>query len=560
MNTKLPASQYAVQLVGPSELTLNQDKPVYEPGPTQIVVRVDAVGLCFSDLKLLKQFSEHARKTDILRGIERSILEEIPSYKPDGESTVPGHETTGTIVAVGADVTHYQVGQRILVQTDYRWLPTAGSNASFGYNFEGGLQQYVLLDERVIIDPVSGDAFLIPVPDSLSHAAVGLVEPWACVESAYITEERNTVLPGGKLLVAAESGTTVSDLTKCLGAEGAPASVTVYAAQSSQTDQLAALGCPVQKVQALDELPDAGFDDIIYFGSSKATLDVLNDKLAPSGIMNVVLAGQTIGEDVLVGVGRIHYGLCRWIGTTSADAAESYQTIPPDGEVRDQEKAIVIGAGGPMGQMHTIRLICSGKPGISVTATDFDNERLQTLHGMAHGFAEQLGVDLRLNNPQEEPLDETFGYYALMAPIGALVAQAVAQSQDRTIINVFAGIPGPVKQLLDMDTYIKNHCYMIGTSGSRFSDMMIVLNKTIAGQLNTNCSVSAVTGMAGAIDGIKAVEDRTIAGKIVVYPGLPDMPLINLPDLAEIYPTVVEKLDGGLWTKAAEEELLRVAQ
>jgi len=560
MDSKLPATQYAVQLIGPSELILNKEKSISPPGPYQIVLRVDAVGLCFSDLKLLKQFSEHARKTEILRGIEPSILDEIPSYKPDGEPTVPGHETTGTIVAVGPEVKHYQAGQRILVQTDYRWLPTAGSNASFGYNFEGGLQQYVLLDERVIIDPVSGDAFLIPVPDTLSHAAVGLVEPWACVESAYITEERNALLAGGKLLVAVESGHAVSDLKKCLGTEDPPASVTLYAAESSQTDLVAALGCPVETVRTLDDLPDAGFDDIIYFGASKAALDLLNDKLAPSGIMNVVLAGQSIGEDVLVGVGRVHYGLCRWIGTTSAEAADSYQTIPPDGEIRAQEKAIVIGAAGPMGQMHTIRLICSGKQDISVTATDFDNERLDTLRGMAQGFAEKLDVDLRLINPQEEPLNETFSYYALMAPIGALVAQAVAQSRDRCIINVFAGIPGPVKQLLDMDTYIKNHCFMIGTSGSRFSDMMIVLEKTIAGQLNTNCSVSAVTGMAGAIDGIKAVEDRTIAGKIVVYPTLRDMPLINLTDLGEIYPTVEEKLDGALWTKAAEEELLRVAQ
>ena len=560
MDTKLPAAQCAVQLVGPSELKLNRDKPVYTPGPTQIVVRVDAVGLCFSDLKLLKQFSEHARKTEVLRGIEPSILEEIPSYKPESEPTVPGHEATGTIVAVGADVKRYQVGQRILVQTDYRWLPTAGSNASFGYNFEGGLQQYVLLDERVIVDPVSGDAFLIPVPDTLSHAAVGLVEPWACVESAYITEERQALLPGGKLLVVVESGRTVSDLKKCLGTEGTPASVTLHAPESSHRDQLATLGCPIETVSALDELPDAGFDDIIYFGASKATLDIINDKLGAGGIMNVVLGGHRIDEPVLVGVGRIHYGLCRWIGTTSADAADSYQTIPANGEIRAQEKAIVIGAAGPMGQMHTIRLICSGKQDVSVTATDFDNERLATLHGMAHGVAQKLGVDLRLINPQEDPLDETFSYYALMAPIGALVAQAVAQSQDHTIINVFAGIPGPVKQLLDMDTYIKNHCFMIGTSGSRFSDMMIVLNKAIDGQLNTNCSVSAVTGMAGAIDGIKAVEDRTIAGKIVVYPTLCDMPLINLPDLAEIYPTVAQKLDGALWTKAAEEELLRVAQ
>ncbi len=33
---------------------------------------------------------------------------------------------------------------------------TPGSNAAFGYNFEGGLQEYVLLDERMIIEPATG--------------------------------------------------------------------------------------------------------------------------------------------------------------------------------------------------------------------------------------------------------------------------------------------------------------------------------------------------------------------------------------------------------------------
>ena len=51
----LPKRQYAVQLVGPDELFFNDSKEVVEPGPHQIVGRVEAVGLCFSDLKLLKQ-------------------------------------------------------------------------------------------------------------------------------------------------------------------------------------------------------------------------------------------------------------------------------------------------------------------------------------------------------------------------------------------------------------------------------------------------------------------------------------------------------------------------
>ena len=47
-------------------------------------------------------------------------------------------------------------------------------------------------------------------------------------------------------------------------------------------------------------------DDIIYFGADKATLEVLNDKLAARGIMNVVLGGRAIGAPVNVGVGRVN--------------------------------------------------------------------------------------------------------------------------------------------------------------------------------------------------------------------------------------------------------------
>ena len=81
-------------------------------------------------------------------------------------------------------------------------------------------------------------------------------------------------------------------------------------------------------------LPNESFDDIVYFGSDKATIEILNDKLAPGGIINIVLGGKRIGEPVSVGVGRVHYGGTRWIGTTGGDAAESYRNIPANGEIR----------------------------------------------------------------------------------------------------------------------------------------------------------------------------------------------------------------------------------
>jgi NADPH:quinone reductase-like Zn-dependent oxidoreductase len=65
-----PATQYAVQLVGPSDLKLNTSKEVFKPGPHQVLCKIEAVGLCFSDLKLLKQFTDHPRKGEIVKGLD----------------------------------------------------------------------------------------------------------------------------------------------------------------------------------------------------------------------------------------------------------------------------------------------------------------------------------------------------------------------------------------------------------------------------------------------------------------------------------------------------------
>ncbi|MGA2497632.1 MAG: alcohol dehydrogenase catalytic domain-containing protein, partial [Tepidisphaeraceae bacterium] len=168
---KLPETQYAVQLVGPSQLKLNPAKEVFKPGPHQVLAKVECVGLCFSDLKLLKQFDQHPRKSIVLKGLDADALAEMPNYVPGSKPTVPGHEVTCRIVAVGKKVKQHKVGERCLVQTDYRDLPTAGSASAFGYNFEGALQEYVLMDERVVIDK-SGERFLIPVNEELAASAV----------------------------------------------------------------------------------------------------------------------------------------------------------------------------------------------------------------------------------------------------------------------------------------------------------------------------------------------------------------------------------------------------
>ena len=197
---QIPATQHAIQYVGKDQIVHNKTKPVDPVGPTQILLKTEACGICFSDTKLLHQFDVHPRKVDVIAGLTPAELAEIPSYKPNAEPTVPGHEPVLRVVAVGDKVTHYKVGDRVLVQADWKHMKTPTSNGSFGYAFEGALQEYVVVDERIVWR--DGEDFLIRVSEGPTAAQVGLIEPWATVENAYAWKERQHRLAGGSLLVS----------------------------------------------------------------------------------------------------------------------------------------------------------------------------------------------------------------------------------------------------------------------------------------------------------------------------------------------------------------------
>jgi L-sorbose 1-phosphate reductase len=561
---ELPATQRAVQFVAADQVLLNPAKPVPELLPTQLLVKVEAVGICFSDTKLLHAFTAHPRKGPVLSGIDPAVLAEIPSYVPGNAPTVPGHEVCGRIVAVGSAVSRHRVGERVLVQTDYRHLPTDGANASFGYTFEGGLQEYVLMDERVIIEPDTGERFLIPVDEVPSASAVALLEPWACVERAYATEERGNLMPGGRLLVVAETGRTIEGLAGLVVAD-APGQVTVLATDESQRSAVeaaladAAASVPVDAAAELAALPVASFDDIVYFGSEAGRIEELERRLAPRGVIDVVLGGEVPARAVEVDVGRIHYDLVRWVGTTGSAAAEGYAMAPGIAELRDGERVVVIGAAGPMGFMHVIRALTSDRADLDVTAVDIDPARLEHLAAVAEPIAAANRVAFRVVDSRETQLDPGFTRVGVMVPSPALAADAVRLAGDGAILDIFAGFAVGTRAPLDLGELIRKRVYMIGTSGSVISDMKAVLAKLEAGSLDTNISVDAVAGMEGVADALAAVQARTSGGKIVIYPALGSVGMIRLPELATAFPDVAAALDDGRWTREAEVALLAAA-
>jgi len=549
--TDFPETQYAVQLVGPDELVLNRSKKVPRPGPYQMLCRVEAVGLCFSDLKLLKQFSSHVRKGPVVSGIDLDVLKEVPSYVPGEAATVPGHETVVRIEAVGPSVQLAKPGDRFLVQTDYRWLRTATSNGAFGYNFEGALAEYVLMDERIITSP-DGDSMLLPAGEELSGSAVALVEPWACVEDAYVSTERTSLKTDGRMLIVADTKLETGTLRVLFSRYGKPDFIT-WLSKFPPPREVA--GARIKSIN-VSSLPDAGFDDVIYFGSKPETVEALFSKVAGKGILNIVQCGGKFGRDVVTMVGRIHYGGIRIIGTTGSNPAESVEIVPETDEIRPGDKINVIGAGGPMGMMHVIRNICQGVEGVSVFAGDVDDDRLAALTKVAAPLAQKNGVEYRPYNPTKEQTSEKFDYAALMAPVPTLVAAAVHDAAERGLINIFAGIPATVTGEIDLDAYIEKRLYFIGTSGSTLDDMKRMLAKVESGRLDTNVSVAAISGLEGATEGIRAVENRSIAGKIIVYPACRNLGLVRLEEMDKKMPDVARLLCDGLWTASAEKKLL----
>lgn len=534
----LPETQYAIQITGKDQIVVNKAKPIDPVGPTQMLLQVEACGICFSDTKLLHAFDEHPRKSAVLSGIDLDALAEIPSYHPGAAPIVPGHEPVARIIAAGDAVTHFKVGDRVLVQADWKHLRTATSNGAFGYNFEGALQEYVVVDERCAVSP-DGTEFLIHVSDEPSSASIGLIEPWATVEGSYAWHERQGVKPGGRLLIASDADVT-------------PTGIDAYVAAAGETVQV--------KADALADAGDQPFDDIIYFGSDAATFEALTKLQGTRGLFNLVLGGRRLDRRASVDVGRIHYDFIRYCGTTGSDPAEGYAWVPEVGEIRPGEKVAIIGAAGPMGLMHTMRSVVLGVEGVTIDATDLNDERLAHLSEVIDPAAAEHGVTVRYLNTSESPLEPGYTYLTCMVPVPALVAQAVDLAADGAIVNAFAGIPAGKTAELDVQGIVERRIFMIGTSGSEVPDMATVVRRIEAGAYDTTISLDAICGMSGFQDAIESVMNRTSGGKIMVFPMLHDLGLVRLVDLEDALPDVAAALDNGRWTVAAEKALLASAR
>jgi threonine dehydrogenase-like Zn-dependent dehydrogenase len=551
----LPTSQWLLPLYGKGFESLGREgqlieAPVPTYGPDELLVRHDAVGLCFSDIKVIRHGEEHPR-------IYRKMME---------NPVVLGHEVSMTVVGVGENLRHqYRIGDRVIVQAD---IYQRGVSIAYGYEIQGGLSQYNVIDQRIL----NGDDgnYLLPVRPETGYAESALTEPWACVIAAYQLGARTALKVGGTAWIIGAG----DDRPYTIGAgfdETAHPSRLLLTNVSAAFDRwlrsrAAALGIAVTDVDEIAAPPVDKVDDIILLGAKGDLVEAASPYLADHGVF-AIIARQPMDRSVNVDVGRIHYNRWVYVGGKGPDIARAYSDVRVRSTLKPGGRAWFVGAGGPMGRMHVQRAIQVAGAPATIVCTDISTPRLTDMYDTFAAEAEAKGIEFVVLNPEDgEAYAKALASYEkdgfddiiVLAPVSGVISEASTHLAPKGVMNVFAGVPRGTMTVLDLsDAYLKD-ARVIGHSASSIADLRLMLSQAESGTLSPNRSVAAVGSLSAARDGLMSVRDTSFPGKVVIYPGIREFPLTALADLRDTLPEVYAKLDNGrTWTNAAELEFLR---
>jgi len=160
-----------------------EERPVPEPGPGQVVVRMEASGLCHTDI--------HAANGDW------PVKPAVPF--------IPGHEGVGVVTAVGEGVTSPAAGTRVAVPwLGYAcgtcrycltgWETLCAAQRNTGYSVDGCYAEYFVAEA----------AFATPVPGGIDPQAAA---PLTCAGvTTYKAVKVGNVRPGDLVAVSGVGG------------------------------------------------------------------------------------------------------------------------------------------------------------------------------------------------------------------------------------------------------------------------------------------------------------------------------------------------------------------
>ncbi|NLT73554.1 MAG: alcohol dehydrogenase catalytic domain-containing protein [Chloroflexi bacterium] len=555
----LPERHWIWPLYGQGLESLGRDGqpiavPLPIPGPDELLVRHDAVGLCFSDTKVISAGESHPR----LNG--RNMRE---------NPVVLGHEVALTVVAVGECLLdRFSCGERYIIQADIYYQ---GIGLAYGYALQGGLSQYNVVGKEIL----NGDegCYLLPMSEETGYAQGALTEPWACVVASYGIAYRTRWKGGGRVLVAAGPATDpATSLGDPFDPEDLPSEIVALGLpERLKVELLSAAGergVTCVSADTLEGLPGGAWDDIVLLGPDAALYERL-EPLAARGAILALIGAEGLDAPAQVDIGRLHYDHIGLLGTASTRIEAAY--APIRGDLLPGGRLALVGAAGPMGQMHFQRALQADTPPRLIVATSRVMDRLALLPAKfaeliaSHSNETQVltmasqGRQPKAFNRQMWDATEGEGYddVIILAPSALVVSDALAMMASGGVVNVFAGLPRGTRGPLDLCAVVERGVRLVGSSGSLIGDLRHMLDVTETGALDPNLSVVAIAGLCAAREGLEGVMNSRYPGKVVIYPQVLDFPLTMLSDLEDRLPRVHALLGpNASWTVAAERAFL----
>ena len=174
-----------------------QEREQPTPGPNEVLVEVHSAGLCGSDA--------HAYKYD-------GGYEWIPIPR------IMGHEYSGRVAAIGAEVDRFTVGQKVIEEPIHHCgqcfqckngqYNVCQNFSITGMHTDGAYAEYTVVDQR----------FLHEIPDSVSLRDAAVTEPTSIATRAVF--DQSTTTPGDNLLVEGPGpiGVMIAVVADSLGA------------------------------------------------------------------------------------------------------------------------------------------------------------------------------------------------------------------------------------------------------------------------------------------------------------------------------------------------------
>lgn len=246
----------------------NQDIPL--PKPNEAIIQTKAAGICGTDIHFYKDG-------------------ELGNFQIENPY-IPGHETSGVVYAVGADVTNVKPGQRVVVEpgvpcrvcslcAEGRYNICSDLQFMGGATYDGTFRNYFPIRSELVY----------PIPDVMSFEEGALVEPTAV--SLHILRRIGDIVGKSLILMGAGPiGMLVVMAYKALGG----GHVTCVDINQSRLERVLSLGADEIINTMKDPLPEDFAQVVIETAGSPITTGQLFDVAARGA--RIVQAGWVKGN------------------------------------------------------------------------------------------------------------------------------------------------------------------------------------------------------------------------------------------------------------------------